>query len=99
MPPLRPLRVALLALAGVLWAAGPAAAATIDGSPLNIDVGTTGRLSASFDGAPSRLFAPPGSSDGDAGLTLAFPSQDNPVVDGVVVPFGSFIAGTQTTTP
>jgi hypothetical protein len=97
--PRRPLRLALATCAGVLCAAAPAPAATIDGSPLNIDVGTTGRLSASFDGSPARLFTPPSSPDGDAGLTLAFPSQDNPVVDGVVVPFGSFIAGTQTPTP
>jgi hypothetical protein len=99
MPPLRPLRLALVALAGVLWAAGPAAAATIDGSPLNIYVGDTGRISAQFDGAPTTLFTPSGSPDGDAGLTLAFPSsQDHPLA-GVSRRFGEFTPGTQTPTP
>ena len=93
MPSLRPARLALAALAGVLCAAGPASAATIDGSPLNIDVGTTGRLSAQFDGAPTRLISPPTSPDGDAGLTLAIPAQ------GVVVRFGSFTPVSQSSTP
>jgi hypothetical protein len=98
MPPLR-LRLALVALAGALGAAGPASAATIDGSPLNVYIGDTGRISAQFDGAPTTLFSPSGSQNGDAGLTLAFPSSQSNIAAGVVVPFGSFQPVSQTFTP
>jgi Thrombospondin type 3 repeat len=96
--PRRSLRLALATCAGVLCAAAPSSAATIDGSPLNIYVGDTGRLSAQFDGAPTTLFTPSGSQDGDAGLTLAFPTQSN-AASGTVVSFGSFEAVSQTFTP
>jgi Thrombospondin type 3 repeat len=92
MPPLRPLRVALAAIACALAAAGPAAAATIDGSPLNVYVGTTGRLSAQLDGAPTTLFAPSTSQDGDAGLILRFTNATGnpPGSSNLVVGYGQF---------
>jgi hypothetical protein len=89
--PRRPLRLALATCASVLCVAAPAPAATIDGSPLNVFVGTTGRLSAQFDGSATNLFFPPTSPDGDAGLTLA---SADPAFS---VAFGGFTAvGSQT---
>jgi hypothetical protein len=98
MPRCRPLRLALATCASVLYTAAAASAATIDGSPLNIYVGDTGRISAQFDGSPTTLFAPSGSENGDAGLTLAFPTQSNGA-SGTVVSFGQFEAVSQTFTP
>jgi hypothetical protein len=97
MPPLRPLRIALAALACALGAAGPAEAATIDGSPLNVFVGDTGRLSAQFDGAPTTLFAPANSQDGDAGLILRFTNATSnpPGSSNLVTSYGQFAGVSQ----
>jgi hypothetical protein len=87
-------RHALAALLGAVCAgicASSASAATIDGVPLDVYVGTTGRLSAHVDGAPANLFAPSASQDGDAGLILGFPTAGNPtIVAGQTRQYGQF---------
>jgi hypothetical protein len=99
MARLRPRRHTGAAFAVVLASAAfasSASAATIDGSPLDVYVGTTGRLSAHIDGAPTNLFAPSASQDGDAGLILGFTSANPPGVANTVLEFGSFTPVSQT---